>query len=165
MDRGGGTFWNVVGSSYTKPSTYTYFKFPKMSFAWFVSKNKPLSLAFDWFPTQRRVLFPRHVVQRQWETNSQSLVKWKNAAVDWFSTGKREWLAKFQYLFICWEHYPARRAIFCILEWGGQTEALPLSRQTFEVTEARTNGLVNLVVFRQTGFSSASIRLFIQRWL
>ena len=60
------------------------------------SKNKPLSLTFDWFPTQRRFLFPRHAVRRQWETNSQSLVKWKNAAVYWFSTRKREWRAKFQ---------------------------------------------------------------------
>ena len=59
-------------------------------------------------------------------------------------------------------HITLREELFFVfLSEGGEKEPLPLSRQTFEVTEARTNGLVSLVVFRQTGFSSASIRLFI----
>ena len=38
---------------------------------------------------------------------------------------------------------------------------LPESRQLFEAAAARACGLVNLVFSRQTGFSSASIRLVI----
>ena len=41
--------------------------------------------------------------------------------------------------------------------------SLPESCQTFEVAEARTSGPVNLVVSRQTGFLSPSIRLLINR--
>ena len=47
--------------------------------------------------------------------------------------------------------HPASRASFCLLGWKGEKEALPESHQTFEVTEARTSGLVNLVLSRQTG--------------
>ena len=43
-----------------------------------------------------------------------------------------------------------------------EKEALPESRQLFEAPAARTSGLVNLVFSRQTGFSSASIRLVIK---
>ena len=43
-----------------------------------------------------------------------------------------------------------------------EKEALPESRQLFEAAAARTSRLVNLVFSRQTGFSSASIRLVIK---
>ena len=39
------------------------------------------------------------------------------------------------------------------------TGLLPESRQLFEAAAARASGLVNLVFSRQTGFSSASVRL------
>ena len=52
---------------------------------------------------------------------------------------------------------------FCLfLYWGGEKEALPESRQLFEAAAARTSGLVNLVSFRHTRFSGASIRLVIK---
>ena len=38
------------------------------------------------------------------------------------------------------------------------------SGQTFVVAKAWTSDLVNLVNYRQTGFPSVSIRLFINRW-
>ena len=40
----------------------------------------------------------------------------------------------------------------------------PQSRPATEVTAARTSGLDDLVFSRQTGFSSANIRLLISRW-
>ena len=49
-------------------------------------------------------------------------------------------------------------SLFITLEWEGEKEVLPESRSTFEVAAARTSGLVNLVLSRQTGFSSARIR-------
>ena len=62
--------------------------------------------------------------------------------------------------------HPASRASSCLfLYWGGEKEALPESRQLFEAAAARTSGLVNLVFSRQTGFSSASIRLVIKPML
>ena len=39
-----------------------------------------------------------------------------------------------------------------LIGWGGEKEALPESRQTFEVAAARTSGLNNLVLCRQTSF-------------
>ena len=59
--------------------------------------------------------------------------------------------------------YPANKASFCLLEGGGEKEVLPESPQTFEVTAARTSGLVNLVFFFfvKLVFSSASILLLI----
>ena len=47
---------------------------------------------------------------------------------------------------------PREQSLFCLLDWGGEKEALPESRQTFEVTAAQTYGLVNLVISRQTVF-------------
>ena len=54
---------------------------------------------------------------------------------------------------------------FCLLlDRGGEKETpRQQSRQTFDVTAARTFGIVNLVFSRQTGFLSASIRLLINR--
>ena len=46
---------------------------------------------------------------------------------------------------------PASRASLCLLEWGGEKEVLSESHQPFEVTAARTSGLVNLVFSHQTG--------------
>ena len=46
------------------------------------------------------------------------------------------------------------------MEKGG----FPQLRPTIEVTAARTSGLDDLVFSRQTGFSSANIRLLISRW-
>ena len=46
----------------------------------------------------------------------------------------------------------------------GQKEVLPESLQVFEVAAARSSRLVNLVFSRQTGFSSASIRLLKKGW-
>ena len=49
--------------------------------------------------------------------------------------------------------HPASRAFLCLLEWGGEMEALPESRQTFaEAAAAQTFGPLNLVPSRQTGF-------------
>ena len=39
-------------------------------------------------------------------------------------------------------------------------EALPKSRQTFEVAAAQTSGLLNLVPSRQTGFSRVRASVF-----
>ena len=58
----------------------------------------------------------------------------------------------------------ASRTSFCLLECGGEKEALPESRQTFEVAAARTSGLVNLVFSRQTGFFGASFPFIVIRW-
>ena len=46
----------------------------------------------------------------------------------------------------------ASRTSFWLLEWGGEEEALPESRHTFDVAAAQTSGLVSLVFSRQTGF-------------
>lgn len=56
---------------------------------------------------------------------------------------------------------PKKKASFChVLHWGGKTEVLFKSRQAFEFAAARTSGLVNPVLSRQTFFfSNASIRL------
>ena len=51
------------------------------------------------------------------------------------------------------KNHPANRASFCLFL------SLPESRQLFDAAAARTSGLVNLVFSRQTGFSSASVRL------
>ena len=55
------------------------------------------------------------------------------------------------------------RASFCQVGRRKGGEALPESRQSFEVAEARTFGLVNLAFSRQTGLRSASICLLINR--
>ena len=47
-------------------------------------------------------------------------------------------------------------------ELGGEKEALPESRQTFEVTAAQTSGL-NQSFVKQV-YSSASTRYLINRW-
>ena len=52
-------------------------------------------------------------------------------------------------------------SLFITLEWEGEKEVLPESRSTFDVATARTSGLVNLVLSRQTVFSSARIRWLI----
>ena len=60
---------------------------------------------------------------------------------------------------------PASRASFCLLYCEKKkTDGLMWMCQAFEVTEAQTSGLINLVLaFSQTGFRSASIRLLISR--
>ena len=53
---------------------------------------------------------------------------------------------------------------FCpLLKRGGEKEAVPESRQSFEVAAARTSGLVNLVCSRRTGILCAGIRLLRNR--
>ena len=47
--------------------------------------------------------------------------------------------------------YPASIAFCCLLEWEGDKEGLPESRQAFKVAAAQTSGLVNLVFSRQSG--------------
>ena len=47
--------------------------------------------------------------------------------------------------------HPESRASFYLLEWGGEKKAPPESLQTFEVAAAKTFGLINLVLSRQTG--------------
>ena len=49
------------------------------------------------------------------------------------------------------KNHPTSRVSFCLLE-SGEKEALPESRQAFKDAAARTSGLVNLVLSRQTGF-------------
>ena len=56
--------------------------------------------------------------------------------------------------------HPASRTSFCLLECGGKKDALPESRQTFEVAAAQTSGLVNLVFSRQT----ANFPFIVIRW-
>ena len=47
--------------------------------------------------------------------------------------------------------HPARRTSLCVLlDREGEKEALPESRQAFQVAAARISGLVNLVFSRQT---------------
>ena len=60
---------------------------------------------------------------------------------------------------------PASRASFCLLlSEKKKTDGFMWMCQAFEVTEAQTSGLINLVLaFSQTGFRSASIRLLISR--
>ena len=48
--------------------------------------------------------------------------------------------------------HTASKASICLLEWGGEKEALTESRQTFEVTPSQTSRLVNLIPSRQTVF-------------
>ena len=48
--------------------------------------------------------------------------------------------------------HTASRASICLLEWGGEKEALSESRQTFEVTPYQTSGQVNVILSRQTVF-------------
>ena len=62
--------------------------------------------------------------------------------------------------------YPASKASFYLLEWGRGRKALRELRKAFEIAEAQTSGLVNLVLYlyRQTGFSRASILLLINWW-
>ena len=63
--------------------------------------------------------------------------------------------------------HPTSRASFCFLGQGGEKAGLrmPESRQALQVDAALYPGLVNLVVFRHTGFSGARILLLIIRWL
>ena len=49
------------------------------------------------------------------------------------------------------KNHPTSRVSFCLLE-SGEKEALPETRQAFKDAAARTSGLVNLVLSRQTGF-------------
>ena len=56
---------------------------------------------------------------------------------------------------------PANRASFRLPLWEVEIEALRESRQAFEIDEAQTSGLDNLVVSCQTHFSCASIPSFI----
>ena len=55
---------------------------------------------------------------------------------------------------------------FCVLvDQEGVKEAQPELGQAFKVAEGRTSGLANLVFSCQTGFPSASIRLWINGWI
>ena len=48
---------------------------------------------------------------------------------------------------------PKKKVSFClVLHWGGKKEVLFKSRQTFEFAAARTSGLVDPVLSRQTFF-------------
>ena len=58
---------------------------------------------------------------------------------------------------------PCKRGSFCLVRRRKGGVALPESRQSFEVAEARTFGLVNLAFSRQSGLRSASICLLINR--
>ena len=60
------------------------------------------------------------------------------------------------------KHLASRASFFRFPYWGGEKGALPELRQLFEAAAVGTSGLVNLVFSRQTGFSSASIRLVIK---
>ena len=54
---------------------------------------------------------------------------------------------------------------FCLLDREGKMEALLEPLPAFEVAAAPTSALVNLVFLLQTVlFSSASVRLLINRW-
>jgi len=59
---------------------------------------------------------------------------------------------------------PCKRPLFsfCLLEWGGETDALPEPRQAFDVAKSRTSWLVNLVFSCQSGFPSSIIGLLIE---
>ena len=59
---------------------------------------------------------------------------------------------------------PCKRPLFsfCLLEWGGERDALPEPRQAFDVAKFRTSWLVNLVFSCQTGFPSSIIGLLIE---
>ena len=62
-----------------------------------------------------------------------------------------------------WLQHPTNRAsFFCLFEWGGEEEAPPEWRQTFEVAAAQISGL-NQSYVKQV-YSSASTRYFINRW-
>ena len=51
-----------------------------------------------------------------------------------------------------WLQHPTNRAFsFCLFEWGGEKEALPESRQTFEVTATQTSEQINLLSNRVIG--------------
>ena len=56
--------------------------------------------------------------------------------------------------------HPATRTSFCLLECEGEKEALPESRQTFEVAAAQTSGLVNLVFSCQTVFFRCELSVY-----
>ena len=73
---------------------------------------------------------------------------WCWSALGRTSVKKKIDFTKRMYLFC----HPASRAYFCLLDWGGEKEALPESHQTFGVAASRNPGLVNLVFSRQTGF-------------
>ena len=61
--------------------------------------------------------------------------------------------------------YPANKASFCLLEWGGEKEVQPESPQTFEVTASRTSRLVNLGFFFCQTFFFECERRFIDKSL
>ena len=61
--------------------------------------------------------------------------------------------------------YPANKASFCLLEWGGEKEVQPESPQTFEVTASRTSRLVNLGFFFVKLFFFECERRFIDKSL
>ena len=62
--------------------------------------------------------------------------------------------------------HPTSRVSSCLLlNRGGEKEAVPESRQAFQVIVTRNSGLVKLVFSRQTGiFKCERIRLLINRW-
>ena len=53
---------------------------------------------------------------------------------------------------------------FVLLSEEEKKEVLSDSHDPSEVAEARTSGPVNLVLYRQTGFPSATDRLLMKRW-
>ena len=70
----------------------------------------------------------------------------------------------FIYFVLFRQRHPVNRAPFCLLfDRGREKEALPESCQAFEGSTAQSSGLVNLVLYRQTSFSSVSIRLLINQ--
>ena len=60
---------------------------------------------------------------------------------------------------------PSLQAVFfCLLEWGGEKEVLPESRQVFEDGADWTSRQINLVFPRQTGFIESEHPFIINRW-
>ena len=70
----------------------------------------------------------------------------------------RKWEAK-DFEKVC--HPASRASFYLLLDRGGEKEALPDLRQSFEVAASRTSGLVNLVSSHQTGFLCATIYLYV----
>lgn len=66
----------------------------------------------------------------------------------------------FIYFVLFRQRHPVNRASFCLdVDRGREKEAVP-----FEGSTAQSSGLVNLVLSRQTSFSSVSIRLLMNQW-
>ena len=65
---------------------------------------------------------------------------------------KRTYGSSLKYYLGLRSHHASIASFCLLLDWGGEKEALPESRQAFDVTAARNSGLFNLVFPRQTSF-------------